>query len=395
MSNILNLLSEETFAAKMDMQAEKMDMQNALLAAMATQSGGLPISSWSDVQQLVRLGLASKLFSVGDQLVCNRGEETLVWDIIGIDHDTPTDKTKTHSMTLQLHDCVNVSLQYNARGALYYAQTQLAAGTYHITCKGRTDYTADNDKTFQFTLTNAVPAGGQIVVEATQSQTLAGKTVHTYSDAESTSAIETTTLSEGSGGTSLGATDGTADHVNHIQRVVWASNNWKQSAIRQLLNSSAAAGSVWTPQTDFDRPPAWANTQNGFLNGVDADFLDVIGEVEKTTSISTLDGDGSETLAEKIWLPSLPEVYGGKNGGIDEGEPYAYYADHSDLAAPGRGADGNRIKYDNGGTNARYWWLRSAAVSNAGQNFTVYPTGQADTTYPQSNLRIAPACCIV
>lgn len=393
MSNVLNLLSEETFAAKMD-------VQNALLAAMATQSGGLPISAWSDVQQLVRLGLASKLFSIGDQLVCNRGEETLVWDIIGIDHDTPTDKTKTHSMTLQLHDCVNASLQYNARGALYYAETQLPAGTYNFTCKGRSDFPTDNDKVFEFTLTKAVPAGGQIVVIATQytqaiAGTLAGKTVRTYSGAESTSAIETTTLSEGSGGTSLGATDGTSEHVNHIQRVVWASNNWKQSAIRQLLNSSAAAGSVWTPQTDFDRPPAWANTQDGFLHSIDEDFLAVIGEVDKTTSKSTLDGGGSETLAEKIWLPSLPEVYGGKNGSIDEGEPYAYYAEHSDLSAPGRGADGNRIKYDNGGTDARYWWLRSAGISNAGQSFTVYPTGQADTTYAQGNLRIAPACCIV
>ncbi len=389
MSNILNLLSEETFAAKMD-------MQNALLAAIAAQSGGLTISSWSDVQQLVRLGLASKLFSIGDQFLCNRGEDTFVWDIIGIDHDTPTDKTKTHSMTLQLHDCFTGSLQYNARGALYYAQTQLAAGTYNFTCKGRTDYTADNDKTFQFTLASAVPAGGQIVVEANQNQALAGKTVKTYSSAESTSTIETTTLSEGSAGTSLGSTDGTADQVNHIQRVVWASNNWEKSAIRQLLNSAAEAGNVWIPQSDFDRPPTWAETTEGFLRGVDADFLAVLGTVDKTTARSSLDGEGSDILEEKIWLPSVTEVFGGQNGDVDEGTAYAYYADNSDLSVPGKGADRNRIKYKHeNGAEAIYWWLRSASVSNAGQSYAVHPAGQASVTYPQSGLRISPACCIV
>lgn len=116
MSNVLNLLSESTYI-------EKMDMQNALLKAIATQSGGgggggtpVEIDSWSVVQQLVRLGIASKVFSVGDQLVCNH--ETygkLTWDIIGIDHDTPVNTDYTHSLTIQLHDCIAAStFQFDA-----------------------------------------------------------------------------------------------------------------------------------------------------------------------------------------------------------------------------------------------------------------------------------------
>lgn len=113
MANVLNLLSESTYI-------EKMDMQNALLKAIATQSGGgsnvpVEINSWSVVQQMVRLGIAAKVFSIGDQLVCNHETYgTLVWDIIGIDHDTPADSQYEHSLTIQLHDCLGTTFQFDA-----------------------------------------------------------------------------------------------------------------------------------------------------------------------------------------------------------------------------------------------------------------------------------------
>lgn len=106
MSNVLNLLSESTYI-------EKMDMQNVLLKAIATSGGSgggdtpVTIDSWSVVQQLVRLGIASKVFSIGDQLVCNHSKYgKLTWDIIGIDHDTPVNSEYKHSITIQLHDCL-------------------------------------------------------------------------------------------------------------------------------------------------------------------------------------------------------------------------------------------------------------------------------------------------
>lgn len=114
MANVLNLLSESTYI-------EKMDMQNALLTAIAKQVGDgsnvpVEINSWSVVQQMVRLGIAAKVFSIGDQLVCNH--ETygkLTWDIIGIDHDTPVNSEYTHSLTIQLHDCLGTTIfQFDA-----------------------------------------------------------------------------------------------------------------------------------------------------------------------------------------------------------------------------------------------------------------------------------------
>lgn len=96
MSNIINLVSESVFA-------EKMDLQNKFLAAIAANTGSPAVNSWSDVQALVRAGLADRVFSVGDVLVCKRNGELLSWDIIGIDCDTPTDKGLSHSITLMLH----------------------------------------------------------------------------------------------------------------------------------------------------------------------------------------------------------------------------------------------------------------------------------------------------
>lgn len=75
----------------------------------------IEVDSLVAVQQAVRLGIAPLLFNIGDQVVCNHstyGE--LVWDVIGFDCDTPTDSTYTHSMTIQLHQCIDKEFEFDA-----------------------------------------------------------------------------------------------------------------------------------------------------------------------------------------------------------------------------------------------------------------------------------------
>ena len=75
----------------------------------------IEVDSLVAVQQAVRMGIAPLLFNIGDQVVCNHntyGE--LVWDIIGFDCDTPTDSTYTHSMTIQLHHCIDKKFEFDA-----------------------------------------------------------------------------------------------------------------------------------------------------------------------------------------------------------------------------------------------------------------------------------------
>lgn len=361
------------------------------------------ISTWADIRNAVRMGLGEKLFPVGYEFTTVDTDTgvTLVWAVRGHDHHTPTNSHLTHSMTLEMKNVYSGSngsqkaVQFDAQEALYYAADGLAAGTYNFTVANQPWYTADNGKTFQFTLSNAVPAGGQIVVTATYNQALAGKSVKTYSSPSSAAAIETTTLTEGSSGTSLGTTDD-SDNVNHFHRIVLGSNNYAQSAVRQWLNSQSAAGSVWTPTNKFDRPPMWAATYNGFMHGLPADFLAVVEPAVipcRTNSIfecASLDGTEFTTnqtysLKDKFFLLSRPEIYGSWDSATyKDGELLDYYDGLTNA---------ERKKYDNGGT-VRYAWLRSPDPSGANYVRIVYAGGSLHSSSASSSLGVAPDCII-
>lgn len=357
-------------------------------------AGGL--TSWKMLQDMVRLGRAKEVLSVGDQLVCRRNGVDLVWDVLGIDCDTPADSQFTHSVTLGLHDCL-AGLQFDAREALFYFEEGLAAGTYNFTVKAHSWVSGDVNKTFQFTLTQAIPAKGQLVLDVAYNVTIANSTAKTYSSSTSTTEIETVTITEGSGGTSLGdVNNAISGDTNSLQRGLIGNNRYSQSAMRQYLNSRAAAGSVWTPKNVWDRAPSWATTTAGFLNGMDEDFLAVIGEVTKRTALNTVsDGGGYEDTIEKFFPLSRSEVYGGNEVTGGEGAAYPYYSDYSNLGSAGTGNDSNRIKYKYGNGSAQYWWLRSPYAGNASYVRIVHATGGIDNYSANTGHCAAPACCIV
>ena len=357
-------------------------------------AGVTRVTSWADVQTVVRAGLASKFFSVGDQFTCQRDGVDLVWDIIGIGHDTPADPQYSHSMTLQLHD-VYKNLQFDAREAFYYAEHELDPGTYHLTIGAHSWKDMDIGKTVQFTLTTALPAGGQLVFNQAHNASVIGGTISAYASATDITAMETVTLTDGNGGTSLGEINNVRQSaLNSMQRALLGNNNWGESAIRQFLNSNAAAGSVWTPRNVWDRPPSWATTEKGFQNGLDADFLAVVGNVTKTTAEDNLnDGESSYTTTEKFFLVSREEVYAGKENGQDEGGAYAYYSRHSCLSGAGTGADSNRIKYLNG--TESIWWQRTPHATFGHNARSADATGMVKSSYANYDRGIVPACNII
>ncbi len=388
MINQFGFVSEETFS-------EKMDTQNRFLAALVTAQGGaLKPTSWAEIQALVRAGLHKNVFAIGDQLVCQKGSSNITWDIIGIDHDTPTDSQFTHSMTLQLHDCLPSAMLFDALEALYYAENGLVAGTYNFTIQSGYDTAYGGGKTYQFTLENDVPAGGQLTFGWSNNTQAANAKVSSYANSTSTTAIEQVTVIEGSAGTNLGTTDGNSTNVNHIHRIRYGSNNYGESAIRQFLNSNVVAGSVWTPQTKYDRPPSWNASMAGFMKDIDSDFLAVIGKTRKVTALNTVtDGGGSVTLDDKFFLLSRSEVYGSLENDIDEGSPYPYYSNYSDLSAAGTGGDSNRIKYRSG--TAQTWWLRSPYSASGFYVRTVYTSGIVYYLNANHDYGVAPACNII
>lgn len=93
---------------------EQFDAQIAVLREIAGKMGVVgTVGSWSDVQAIVRKGQASSYFAVGDQLISEYNGSPVVWDVIGIDHDIPTDESKAFSMTIQTRDCLQ-NVQFDA-----------------------------------------------------------------------------------------------------------------------------------------------------------------------------------------------------------------------------------------------------------------------------------------
>ena len=369
MSNILNLPTKEQF-----------DIQNTLLASIAAHTGtdGITVNNWEDVQRLVRMGLHTKMFTIGDQFISSYGESgQIVWDVIGINHDTPTDKKYKYSLTLQAHDCI-MNCQFDAPEALYYAEEELAAGEHIFTL---------NNLKYKFTTAQVVPPGGQVYVSSWEGDTYVPTKIATYG-ADRTTAIEsdlTVTATESG--------DDTLTPVNHHQRCRYGSNNYLESAIRQFLNSNDTTF-AWTPKTNFDRPPSGAPyTGAGFLKLLDPELVAVLGAVDKQVARNTVTDDGGQDLfSDKIFLLSRVEVYGGTEGVTTGENPYPYYA----SLAPNPTANplAGRIKYLGG--SARTWWLRSPSVGNARNPRNVYTAGNVYNYSGANNANgLAPACCII
>ena len=289
-------------------------------------------------------------------------------------------------MYLLSHYAIAYGNMFDNTEALYYAESGLAAGTYHFTVKEQAWYAADNNVTYQFTLTNAVPAKGQLVLAMTYNQSLSGKSIKSYAFG-STEAIETATLSAGSGGTDLGNTDGNSTNMNHMHRAIFGSNNWKESNIRTWLNSDLGT-MTFTPQTKYDRPAGYSSGA-GFMNGFGSDFLAVVKQNEnacKTNTVFDLNGTTQAyTTKDYFWLPSVNEVGFSTESGIAEGTKFDYYNGATNA---------DRVKRDTART-ARYWWLRSPYPSNAlgvrnvSTDGSLYYSGAYDTS-----IAVAPACVI-
>ena len=378
---------------------EKKNTKNHLMRALAeAYDQSIVPNSWEHIQFLVRNGLHSKVLHIGDELTCNKDNTEIVWQIIGMDQDIPIDPQFNHSLTLMMKNQWDQTVQFDSKEAIFYFPNGLLTGTYYFTIGAQPWYAADINKSFMFTLEKDIPAKGQLVLEGTYNQTCANTNISSYNSSSSDIKIETVTIIgwDGETGSFLGTINDTAQtNINSIQRAFYGSNNYKESAIRQWLNSNEIAGNVWKPQTVFDRPPNWASNLKGFLNGLDADFLAIIKPaLIKTARNITTDNGGYDITKDKFYLLSKPQIFGGETvTNIDEGNAYKYFSDYSDLNIAGTGNDSNRIKLKSDGSQLRYW-LRSPRSDYDHSIYTVMSTGQLSGTTVMSAFGIAAACTI-
>ena len=340
--------------------------------------------SWRAIKENVKMGFGELLYPVGTEFEVECPSDAPYNNIIFVVVDHRVENNE-HIMTMLMKHAI-YSTEFDAIQAIICPEETMAAGTYHFALLSGYDTTYDGGKNVQFTLAHDLEAGGQIVMSWPYNQTWIGKNLTVY-HAFGTSAIETCAMSEGTGGTDLGAADGTVSILNHTQRARYGSNNYKESAIREWLDSDDAANAWQTQQTRFQRPCSYGN-RAGFVTYLDPEFVAVIREgthPNRTNEVFDLNGKKQAySTTDKFFLASQEEIGFFTESGIVCGSVFDYYNGASQA---------DKIKYDIAAqTTARYWWLRTPSPSHAYYERGVYSSGALTGSTACYGLGAVAAC---
>lgn len=156
----------------------------------------------------------------------------------------------------------------------------------------------------------------------------------------------------------------------------YGNNRYLYSNIRQWLNSAAGAGAWYTAQHSADAPPTNANVwdgyndydaEAGFQNDFSANFRNALLSTSLTVVKADVDGGGTETVADKVFLLSTTEI-GLADDGYAEGSKLALFSDDASRRAYPTAAAVSNSEYTS--TNIKtdlpwYWWLRTPNASDA------------------------------
>ena len=359
--------------------------------------------TWGEIVALIESGEMSEIFPVASQIkdTWKNTSDTSVefpWDVVHYSANGDT--------WLKLHYAAPEALQFDAPEAIYYFDGTEPAGTYHIPIGSSYGKGWVVGHSIQFTLTAAPDEGDQLFIDCgtnNANDPADGRTWRVY-DAGGTTVKQSGTTSEGTGGTSLGTIGNVNAHRTNgrlcaISRVVYGYARWSQSAMRQYFNSADV--NWWIMKNPWDRPPAQASTIRGFLCGFSQDFLDHLEETEVVTALNTQEGfaEATETTLDKIFLPSLEQMYINPQLAGVEGESWDYYkALAVEAGLPGKFQQHQThpilISYNASNTSSAVSvFLRSCTRGNATYGWYVNTNGTVDsygTAYYA--IRGCPAC---
>lgn len=188
-------------------------------------------------------------------------------------------------------------------------------------------------------------------------------------------------------------------------RKSYGNNRWIYANIRQWLNSQAAAGQWYSAQHGQDAPPSNANVRDnyneyqqeaGFLAGFSANFLAALLTTTRTVGKAQVDGGGTESCTDKIFLATCTEV--GLSGDVTAGSKLAIFSNDASRQAKPTAEAVSKSEYTNSSLNANspwYWWLADAYASNSYNVRSVYSSGASywDIAY-RGNWGVRPLCNI-
>lgn len=366
------------------------DIAQSLQTIAFTQAANLEnISDWDQISGLSRNGYAQKIFNYGDQFVekwtdtAASVEYEYPWRVNHFENVELENGEVVPGMFLQAHYAHPFGVQFSQYRAFLRCPDGLQAGTYNVTL-GATWGSKDTkkDTTWQFILTQDVPAGGCLNGFYKMPDVAASTWKVTSYAADRITKIETVPVSSGSEGTALGTMQMNTRNgdLNSMQETGYGHNRWSTSAVRQYLNSDQPKGKWWTPQDDWDVAPDQLATKDGFLRGLPEDMLRAIKTVKVVTYTNTVqDGGEADITYDKVFLPSLEQMY--YNPQISgEGNAHEYWKRRSGSKTklPQYQALPRMVTYAvENHTSPQLVRLRSAARGNASYAWYVDSSGNA------------------
>lgn len=181
----------------------------------------------------------------------------------------------------------------------------------------------------------------------------------------------------------------------------YGNNRYSLSNLRQWLNK---AGSPWyQAQHGADAAPTNANVwsnyneyddEAGFLTGFSAQMLAAILNTTLTVAKASVDGGGSETVTDRVFLLSKAEVGLGAENGVSEGSTLAMFSDNASRQCRPTAQAVSNSEYKTSSLSASqpwWYWLRSPHASDSYGVRSVYSGGALGDGSAYGNGGVRPA----
>lgn len=337
-----------------------MRTQNALLSAIARESIRT-LTSWKDIQAIVRQGLAPEIFHIGDQfivpwkdVVADKSYDVPL-DIVHFDNVELKDGEIVPAMFLQWHYTTPFSVQFDA------PENEVADGVFSA---DYSYYIADGQGYKLLTPGTDYGIGNAIPTATTYYR----------------SAIR--------------------DTSGRICKNGY--NRWSHSAVRQFLNSKAGKDAWWVAQHLGDVKPNQLATKAGFMTGFAEDFLSCLNPIKVTTALNTVtDSDigTTEDTYDTFFLPSLEQMYFRSELAGVEGNYFEYWKRATGTTKPNdwfaSGKNPAYITYSiENRITAQPHRLRSVSRNLSCEAWNVNTGGSAAGYDVGNSLRLTPVCAV-
>ena len=310
-----------------------MRTKTALLSAIARESINA-LTSWKDIQAIVRQGFAPEIFHIGDQFIVSwkgvAADKTyeVPLDIVHFGDVELKDGSVVPAMFLQWHYATPFDVQFDHPENRQPSESFFLSDYYYYKA-----YTASDGSTrYKLLVTGTDYAIGDPIP---------GSKLYYHSSIKDTS-----------GGV-----------------VQYGYNRWSHSAIRQFLNSAEGVNKWWTAQHLGDVAPDQLATKAGFMTGFEEDFLSCLNPIKVTTVLNTVTDTAigtTEDTYDTFFLPSLEQMYAKPQLAGVEGDYFEYWKRATGATEPNEWyEDGRNPGYITYGIDAKMSpqnvHLRSAA----------------------------------